>query len=72
MHRKIPLPRGWSRQAKSAILHILALSHYKFLACPIQRREGLIRRFRSHQESVDQYTVPLIFWDCGKFNTSTC
>ena len=30
MHRKIPLPRGWSRRAKSAILHILALSHYTF------------------------------------------
>ena len=28
MNRKIPLPRGWNRRAKSAILHILALSHY--------------------------------------------
>ena len=32
MHRKIPLPRGWNRRAKSAILHILALSHYTFTA----------------------------------------
>ena len=30
MHHKIPLPRGWNRRAKSAILHILALSHYTF------------------------------------------
>ena len=26
MHRKIPLPRGWKRRTKAAILHILALS----------------------------------------------
>lgn len=32
MHRKIPLPRGWKRRAKSAILHILALGHYTFSA----------------------------------------
>ena len=32
MLRKIPLPRGWSRRAKSAILQILALSHYTFTA----------------------------------------
>ena len=32
MHHKIPLPRGWNRRAKSAILHILALSHYTFTA----------------------------------------
>ncbi len=32
MHLKIPLPRGWNRRAKSAIFHILALSHYTFTA----------------------------------------
>ncbi len=32
MHHNIPLPRGWNRRAKSAILHILALSHYTFTA----------------------------------------
>ena len=32
MHRKIPLPRGWNQRGKSAILHILALSHYTFTA----------------------------------------
>ncbi len=32
MEHKIPLPRGWNRRAKSAILHILALSHYTFTA----------------------------------------
>ncbi len=30
MHRKIPLPRGWKRRTKAAILQILALSHYAF------------------------------------------
>ncbi len=32
MDRKIPLPRGWNRRTKSAILQILALSHYAFTA----------------------------------------
>ena len=32
MDHKIPLPRGWKRRAKSAIIHILALSHYTFTA----------------------------------------
>ncbi len=30
MPREIPLPRGWNRRTKSAILQILALSHYAF------------------------------------------
>ena len=30
MHPKNPLPRAWNRRAKSAIIHILALSHYAF------------------------------------------
>jgi len=32
MHRKIPLPRSWNRGVKSAVLQILALSHYSFTA----------------------------------------
>jgi len=32
MHRKIPLPRRWNRRVKSAVLQILALSHYSFTA----------------------------------------
>ena len=32
MYRKIPIPRGSNRRAKSLILHILALSHYAFTA----------------------------------------
>jgi len=32
MHRKIPLPRSWNRRVKSAVLQILALSHYGFTA----------------------------------------
>ena len=30
MHRKIPLPRGWNRRTRAAVLPILALSHYAF------------------------------------------
>ena len=32
MDRNIPLPRGWNRRTKAAILQILALSHYAFTA----------------------------------------
>ena len=32
MHPRIPLPRGWNRRTKPAILQILALSHYAFTA----------------------------------------
>ncbi len=32
MHRKMPLPRGWKRRVRSALVHILALSHYTFPA----------------------------------------
>ena len=30
MARKLPLPRGWKRRVRSAVLHILALSRYWF------------------------------------------
>ncbi len=32
MPRQVPLPRGWNRRTKAAILQILALSHYAFTA----------------------------------------
>ena len=32
MHPRIPLPRGWRHHTKSAIVQILALSHYTFTA----------------------------------------
>ena len=32
MRRNLPLPRGWNRRTKAAILHILALSHYNSTA----------------------------------------
>ena len=39
MRPKIPLPRAWNRRAKSAILYILALSHYMLaLSTTIRRR----------------------------------
>ncbi len=32
MPGKLPLPRGWNRRTKAAILQILALSQYAFTA----------------------------------------
>ena len=32
MHPRIPLPRDWNSRTKSAIVQILALSHYAFTA----------------------------------------
>ncbi len=32
MPSQVPLPRGWNRRTKAAILQILALSHYAFTA----------------------------------------
>ncbi len=39
MQHRIPLPRGWRRHTKSAIVHILALSHYAFTAMVARARE---------------------------------
>ncbi len=38
MPRKIPLPRGWNRRTKAAILQILALGHYAFTALDPRNR----------------------------------
>ncbi len=46
MHRKIPIPRGWNRRAKSAILHILALSHYTFTVMVARASNDRHRRTR--------------------------
>ena len=32
MSPKLPLPRGWKRRVRSAVLHILALGHYSLPA----------------------------------------
>ncbi len=40
MRHQIPLPRAWNRQAKAAILPILALSHYTFTALGPFTTEG--------------------------------
>ncbi len=50
MNHKIPLPRGWSRRAKSAILHILALSHYTFTAMLARAANQRNRRARLQAE----------------------
>ncbi len=46
MHHKIPLPRGWNRRAKSAILHILALSHYSFTVLLARAAQSKNRHIR--------------------------
>ena len=51
MHRKVPLPRGWNRHAKSAILHTLALSHYTFPAL-IARAAKLLKRQQMRDTSL--------------------
>ena len=50
MSRKIPLPRGWNRWARSAILHILALSHYAFTAMVARAANERSRRTRLRAE----------------------
>ncbi len=50
MHRKIPIPRGWNRMAKSAILQILALSHYTFTAMVARASNDRHRRTRLRAE----------------------
>ena len=46
MHRRIPIPRGWRHHTKSAIVQILALSHFAFAdlrAKPSSRRNAAPR-----------------------------
>ncbi len=50
MRHKIPVPRGWNRRAKSAILHILALSHYTFTALVARATNDRHRRTRRRAE----------------------
>ena len=46
MHGKIPLPRGWNRRAKFAILHILALSQYTFTSLLARAARSKNRKIR--------------------------
>ena len=46
MSPKIPLPRGWNCRAKSAILHILALSHYTFTVLVAKAAQSRNRQVR--------------------------
>ncbi len=50
MRHNIPLPRGWNRRAKSAVLHILALSHYAFTAMVARASNDRDRRTRRQAE----------------------
>ena len=56
MHHNIPLPRGWNRRAKSAILHILALSHYTFTV--MVARASNYRHRRTHLQAQIDGCVP--------------
>ena len=58
MHRKIPIPRGWSRRAKSAVLHILALSHYSFTVLLARAALSKNRQVRLNAE-IDRLTHEL-------------
>ncbi len=50
MQHRIPLPRGWRRHTKSAILQILALSHYAFTARVAGASNDRNRRTRRRAE----------------------
>ena len=46
MDRRIPLPRGWRRHTKAAIVQILALSHYAFTVMVARAANERSRRTR--------------------------
>ena len=50
MDRRIPLPRGWHRHTKSAIVQILALSHYAFTALVARASNDRDHRIRFRAE----------------------
>ena len=63
MHRKIPLPRGWNRRTKAAILQILALSHYTFTAMVARAATERSRRARLRAE-IDRLNHELaLLWE---------
>jgi DNA-binding transcriptional regulator YiaG len=48
--RRIPLPRGWNRRVKAAVLQVLALSHYGFTTLLAQAAHDRNRRTRWQAE----------------------
>ncbi len=50
MHPRIPLPRGWRRHTKAAIVQILALSHFTFTAMVARAANNRSRRARLRVE----------------------
>ncbi len=46
----LPMPRGWRRRTKSAIVHILALSHYAITAMVARAANERDRRTRLRAE----------------------
>ncbi len=46
MTSKLPLPRGWKRRVRSAVLHILALSHHTFTALLARAALSKVRQIR--------------------------
>ncbi len=62
MDYKIPLPRGWSRRAKSAILHILALSHYTFTVLLARAALSKNRQVRLRAQIRRDREIALLQW----------
>jgi putative transposase len=52
MRRKMPLPRGWNRRVKSAVIQILALSHYTFTSLVARAANARDRETRLRNEIV--------------------
>ncbi len=57
MPRKIPVPCGWNRRTKAAILQILALSHHSFTALFARAR---IRRSGCDSGPVNAHSAALL------------
>ncbi len=47
MRARVPRPRGWNARARSAIVHILGLSHYTFAALLARAANVVSERVRS-------------------------
>lgn len=50
MHQTLPLPRGWNRRVKAAILQVLSLAHYCFSTIRGWAAESDRRRVRTRAE----------------------
>ncbi len=58
MRPRLPLPRGWRRHTKSAIVQILALSHFTFTAM-VAREANERHRQARFRAAIDRLTHEL-------------